>query len=98
MHNSSRDCHTASSNWNNEKTVCSGQTAHDRYKSYWWTELKGDQATDQCQSLESKKTFRLQIKKNNTKLQQKTLKRQRNTKHRDQALVFVNLYFLQKWQ
>lgn len=38
-------------------------------KSYWWTELNGDQATDQCQSLESKKTFRLQIKKEKTKKQ-----------------------------
>lgn len=35
----------------------------------------GDRATDQCQSLESKKTFKLQIKKGKTMSQQEQKKK-----------------------
>lgn len=72
VHNNSHDCHTASFNWN---TLSSDQTAQDKELLVDWT--RQDQAPDQRQSLESKKTFRLQIKrgkKNKTKYNNKKKK------------------------
>lgn len=65
--------------------------------------LNGDQAIDRpasvfgikenIQGTNFKKKTKTIIKK-----KKKTSGRQRDTKHRDQVLVFVNPYFLQKWQ
>lgn len=65
------------------------QRKHSGYK------LKNKQTKTISEKTEQNKTKKKleRLKKNKT-----TLKRQQNTKHRDQALVFVNLYFLQKWQ
>lgn len=67
--------------------------------------LNGDQAIDRpasvfgikenIQGTNLKKKTKKIIKKTNKK---KNSERQRDTKHRDQVLVFVNPYFLQKWQ
>lgn len=94
------NCQTASWNWNNIKNLSAlTQWPGIDKRATGGLNEKGTKPQTSVSLWNQRKHsgYKL-IKLKMKRKKKKTFKRQRNTKHRDEALVFVNLYFLQKWQ